>query len=32
MTTKLRWCRSRRGEPVYYHGPHKLWIIPVGPK
>jgi len=19
------------GEPIYYHGPHKLWIIAGGP-
>jgi len=21
---------SRGGEPIYYHGPHKLWIVAGG--
>jgi len=23
---------NRGGEPIYYHGPHKLWIIAGGPQ
>jgi len=23
---------ARGGEPIYYHGPHKLWIIASGPQ
>ena len=26
----LIYCRG--GEPIYYHGPYKLWIIAVGPQ
>jgi len=25
-------CYIRGGEPIYYHGPHKWWIIAGGPK